>query len=242
MYLRGMKRWIKRSATMGLAVSDVAGESLFPDWGRDQRWQVLYCGIDTSTFGSERQRQAREKWKIGDDAVVLGHVGGFREPKNHTFLIDIMAAVLRQNPQFRLVLVGDGPLRPTIEEKVQQLGLQGQIVLTGYQSDPKEFMRDVFDVFVFPSLWEGLPLAVVEAQAAGLPCVLSDRITTEVDLIQTLITRRSLDQSAEAWAEAVVSAAAKRLPADRNPLAEIEAGKFSMRASVASLQEIYAAQ
>lgn len=242
MYLKGMKRWINRAATTGLAVSNLAGESLFPDWGCDRRWQVMYCGIDTETFRTARHREARAQFGIGDDAIVLGHVGGFREPKNHTFLVDIVAAALRQHPQLRLVLVGDGPLRPEIEKKVEQLGLQGKVILTGYQPDPKEFMRDVFDVFVFPSLWEGLPLAVVEAQAAGLPCVISDRISTEVDLIQPLMTRCSLDQSAGEWGQAIVAAAAGRLPSDRNPLAEIEASQFSMRVSVESLQDIYAAQ
>lgn len=242
MYLKGMKRWIKRAATSGLAVSDLAGESLFPDWGCDRRWQVMYCGIDTNTFRATRNRDARAKLGIGEDAIVLGHVGGFREPKNHTFLIDIMAAAVRQNPQLRLVLVGDGPLRPEIEAKIRGLGLQGKVILTGYQPDPKEFMRDVFDVFVFPSLWEGLPLAVVEAQAAGIPCVISDRISTEVDLIRPLMTRRSLEQSADDWGQAIIAAVTRQLPAGCRPLAEIEASKFSMRASVDSLQEVYAAQ
>jgi glycosyltransferase EpsF len=119
--------------------------------------------------------------------------------------------------------------------------LEGKVILTGYQPDPKEFMHDMFDVFLFPSLWEGLPLAVVEAQAAGLPCVLSDRISPEVDLVKPLITRLSLDQTADTWAAAVIDAATRGMPAGRDPLAEIEASSFSMRKSVESLQEIYAA-
>jgi glycosyltransferase involved in cell wall biosynthesis len=241
MYLWNMKRWIKRSATHGLAVSDKAGGSLFPDWGRDKRWQVLYCGIDTHTFRRERNRAARAQLGIGDDAIVVGHVGGFREPKNHNFLVDVAAAAIRRCPQLRLVLASDGPLRPAIEEKVRRLGLDGKVIFTGYLSDPKEYMRDVFDVFVFPSLWEGLPLAVVEAQAAGIACVISDRITSEVDLVKPLITRCSLDLSADQWAEAVIEAARRGAPTGRNPLAEIETSSFSMCNSVNSLQEIYAA-
>ncbi len=241
MYLWGMKRWLHRSATLGLAVSEVAGESLFPNWGGDQRWQVLYCGIDTQAFHEQPADDARAQFGIAADAIVLGHVGGFREPKNHPFLVEIAAQALRQNPKIRLLLVGDGPLRPQIEEKVHSLGLNQQVIFTGYHHNPRILVRDLFDVFLFPSLWEGLPLAVVEAQAAGVPCVLSDRITIEVDVVKPLITRLSLNDPVERWAEAVLKAATIELPAGYDPLEKIETSGFSIRDSVNALQNIYAA-
>ncbi len=240
-YLWAMKRWLKRSATLGLAVSEVAGKSLFPQWGQDLRWKVLHCGVDTQIFHERPTEDVRAQFGIPPDAIVLGHVGGFREPKNHRFLIEIAAQALRQNPKVRLLLVGDGPLRPAIQEQVQGLGLEHQVIFTGYYPDSRIPLRDVFDVFLFPSLWEGLPLAVVEAQAAGVPCVLSDRISTEVDVVTPLITRISLDQTAEQWAKAVLGAAATNLPADYDPLAEVETSGFGMRDSVKALQDIYAA-
>jgi glycosyltransferase involved in cell wall biosynthesis len=240
-YLWAMKRWLRRSATQGLAVSDVAGKSLFPNWGHDQRWQLQYCGIDTQTFHEQPAENPRAQFGIAPDALVIGHVGGFREPKNHSFLVEIAAQAVRQNPKVHLLLVGDGPLRPSIEEKVHALGLNQHVIFTGYISDPRILLRDLFDVFLFPSLWEGLPLAVLEAQAAGVPCVLSDRISTEVEVVTPLITRLSLDEPAERWAKAVLSAATTELPAGCDPLGKIEKSGFSMRDSVNALQEIYAA-
>lgn len=241
LYLRSTKRWLKRCATMGLAVSDKAGASLFPNWGRDDRWRVVYCGIATDTFHSPQDRRAaRADYGLPHDGIVLGHVGGFREAKNHRFLVEIAAAALRRDPRVRLILVGDGPLRPEIEEHVHSLGVEKQVVLTGVLPDPKEVLRDIVDVFVFPSLWEGLPLAIVEAQAAGVPSVISDRISDEVDLVKRLIKRLPVSRSAEDWAAAAIAAASDRSPPGE-ALAEIESSAFNIRNSVQSLEEIYAA-
>ncbi len=146
-------------------------------------------------------------------------------------------------PDCLLTLGWDGhPLRSAIEEKVRRLGIADNVIFSGVVTDTAVYLRDVFDVFVFPSLWEGLPLAVVEAQAAGVPCVLSDRISQEVDLLRPLINRVSLSSSPEDWASVVHQAANMRSEdLAIESLKTVESSPFSIRTSVKHLEEIYAA-
>jgi glycosyltransferase involved in cell wall biosynthesis len=133
---------------------------------------------------------------------VIGHVGSFQTPKNHNFLIDIFKAIHERNIKTVLILVGDGDLRQSIERKVAQLGLSDSVIFTGIRSDIPNLLQ-AFDVFLFPSLYEGLPVTLIEAQAAGLKIIASDSITDEVKLTD-LIEIVSLKQSGEYWAEKVL--------------------------------------
>jgi hypothetical protein len=131
---------------------------------------------------------------------VVGHVGRFEAQKNHTFLLRVAAEYLKRAPETIFLLVGDGPLRNDIEGEARKLGIAGQICFAGVRKDVPALMRGVMDVFVLPSLFEGLPLVLLEAQAAGLPCMLSDNIAEESDVVPLLIHRESLASSAACWA------------------------------------------
>lgn len=241
-YLKSTKRWIRTSATQGLAVSDLAGRSLFPTWGNDQRWNTLYCGIDTEAFHQTVNRDAiRKKFGLPEDAIVLGHLGGFREPKNHVFLVEIAKAMRSIDSRAHLLLVGDGPLREDIQQLVDQANLQQHVTFAGLVDDATEVLRGAMDVFVFPSLWEGLPLAVVESQAAGMPSVISDVISSEVTLIPSLVNRLALTDSAQHWAETAITAAKAppSLPSDE-ALRQIESSRFNLANAVRTLEALYA--
>jgi glycosyltransferase involved in cell wall biosynthesis len=164
---------------------------------------IVNNSIDTHkfVFNEVVRKDIREKFKI-DNQFVIGHVGSFQTPKNHNFLIDIFKAIHERNIKTVLILVGDGDLRQSIERKVAQLGLSDSVIFTGIRSDIPNLLQ-AFDVFLFPSLYEGLPVTLIEAQAAGLKIIASDSITDEVKLTD-LIEIVSLKQSGEYWAEKVL--------------------------------------
>jgi glycosyltransferase involved in cell wall biosynthesis len=241
-YLYLTKHWIKNYANGGLAVSRAAADDLFgPNWRSDPRRRVLYCGINLSPFHNKFDRpKIREELSIPIDAMVIGHVGSLWEQKNHKFLVEVAAEVARREPRTHLLLVGDGPLRPEIERQIAEVGLGKKATLAGLRPDVPRLLRGAMDVFLFPSLYEGLPLALLEAQAAGLPCVISDAVTEEVDIIPSLIQRLSLFQSCQAWAEAVLAAKeAKIVITQSQALAQVENSPFNILNSVRELEKFY---
>jgi glycosyltransferase involved in cell wall biosynthesis len=127
-------------------------------------------------------------------------VGRFDAPKNQRFLLEIAREVLKRRTDVHFLLVGDGPLRVEIEDRAREMGLSGRTHFVGIRTDVPRLMRGAMDVFVFPSLWEGLPVTVVEAQAAGLRCILSDAISGEVSILPEQSYRLPLSKGAEEWA------------------------------------------
>lgn len=206
LYLRAAARSIRTHATVGLAASTQAAEDLFgTGWRTDPRWRILSYGIDLTPFAAAPERErVRAEWGLEPDAVVLGHVGRFEPQKNHAFLLEIMAAAARLDPRVRPLLVGDGPLRPKVERRAAELGLRA--VFTGSRPDVPRLMLGAMDVFLFPSRFEGLGLAMVEAQAAGLPVVATDLVPDEATVVDRSIRRLPLHEPAEAWARAALGA------------------------------------
>lgn len=242
LYLALAKRWIAAHATHGLACSRQAAAALFgPDWESDPRRRVLYYGIDLAPFRDDVDRvSVRRELGIPVDAFVVGHVGRFEEPKNHAFLVEIARHIAAREPRARFLLVGDGPLRKEIERKAAGLGLAGVVHFAGIRRDVPRLMMGAMDVFVLPSLWEGLPVVAIEAQAAGLSCVLSDVVPQEADVVPALMRRLSLERPPSLWAE---SALATRIDPARPPqpeaLARVEASVFNVAVSANQLQSVY---
>ena len=151
-YLRAMRTMIRAFATRGLAVSDEAGCDLFaPQWqDRTDKWQLQYLGIHLSRFEIEvNAEEVRRSLGIPPDALVIGHVGRFCEPKNHAFLVEIAREVVRMEPRSFFLLVGDGPLRSAIEEKVRNYGLAKHFTFAGVRSDVSTLMKGAMDVSYF---------------------------------------------------------------------------------------------
>lgn len=170
---------------------------------------VIYMknAIDTSKFLFDTEvRQAVRKDFDLEGKYVIGHVGRFFRQKNHTFLIDIFAEAARKDNNAVLMMVGGGELDDALlnqmKEKVNALGLSDRVIFTGVRSDVERLLQ-AFDVFVLPSLYEGLPVVMIEAQAAGLPCVMSDRVTDECDVTGNEKTLPLAD-NAEEWADVIL--------------------------------------
>lgn len=169
-----------------IAPSRIAGDWLFGKRKCDDLI-LVNNGVDLAdyTYTDERNRDVREEFKLPADAVVVGHVGRFNEQKNHEFLIDIFEEYHKLIPNSFLLLVGDGPLREQIEGKVEKLGLQQRVIFAGNRSDVN-ILYSAMDFFVFPSLYEGMPNTVIEAQANGLKCFVSDTITRDANITKTV--------------------------------------------------------
>jgi glycosyltransferase involved in cell wall biosynthesis len=244
-YLTLMKGLIVRHATLGLGCSQVATIDLFGSgWKNDPRWRLLYYGIDMLAF-----REGVDSLDFGTElgipvnAFVIGHVGRFHEQKNHRFLLEIFANIAKREPQAYLLLVGEGPLRPNIEEQALSMAIRDRVIFAGARSDIPQLMMGAIDVFLFPSLTEGLPMVGIEAQAAGLPMILSDVITKEVNKIPSQIKQISLSQPVSMWADAVLAARnAKSHITQADSLAVLENSEFNIVYSVKRLTKTYAEQ
>lgn len=196
-------RWlIQRYATRGAAVSQEAARPLFPkDW-RDHpaRWFLAPVGIDLSPFEVVADRAAvLLELNLPTNAKVIVHVGRFAAVKNHDFIIAIAVEMARLDPNVFFLLVGDGELRAAMEQRVNTLGLGSQFRFTGVRCDVPRLLQ-ACDAFVFPSIYEGFPMAYIEAQAAGLPCVISAAIASEAEVVVPGTRRLSLDGSPREWA------------------------------------------
>jgi glycosyltransferase involved in cell wall biosynthesis len=245
LYLALTKKWIARYATMGLGCSHKAAANLFgSDWQSDPRWRVIYYGINLTPFQKQVDSGSlRAELGIPKDAFVIGHVGRFAEQKNHVFLLKIATEVAKQEPKMRLLLLGEGSLGSDIKQKVLEMGLNDRVIFAGARPDVPEIMGSIIDVFLFPSLYEGLPLVLLEAQAAGLPCIFSDVITDETDRVKPLLQRLSLSQPPSDWANAVL--AQRNLPpaiTQFDALSLVETSPFNIETSVKKLESIYQVQ
>lgn len=235
-YLAFMKRLIARFATRYVAVSNEARLSLFADKVAKEQVEILYCGIAHLTH-VQADPNVRHALGIAPDTLVVGHVGRLSEPKNHVFLLKIFAALLEKTPNAHLLLVGEGELRAAIEQQVADLGLQQQVTLLGMRSDAVTIMASAFDVIAFPSLYEGLPLTVVEAQAVGVPILVADNITKEAEFDSRLVAYSSLQQSPEHWAELLLTMTSAGLV--KQPSAAFKQTDFYMPNHIHNLQNFY---
>ncbi len=194
---------VNYAATEKLAVSKKAGEWLYGKRRvNNNEVKVLPNAIDCYSFlfSENRRKEYRKKLNIENNFVIV-HVGNLKPEKNHFFLMKVFCDYLKVNVNARLMLVGAGGLKEKIEEKAETLGISESVFLLGQRADIPEILSAA-DCFVFPSFYEGFPGAVLEAQAAGLPCVISDTITPEVKLLSTTVML-PVDNDTLQWVNAV---------------------------------------
>jgi len=213
-------------------------EAAVDGWGgnavKQGRIIILPNAIDPERFKFDVAARAkiRQQYGIADDEFVVGHVGRFFPQKNHAFLIDVFAELVKTKPQSKLLLLGDGPLLDGIREKVCTLGLSDKVVFVGLQKDPAPFYS-AMDAFCFPSLWEGLPLTLVEAQYNGLHVICSDMITGEV-FISTFFERLKIKKR-EIWAEMLKNVSCR----NQQNVLFCENKKFDIRETSKILETFY---
>jgi len=240
-YRRLMKSWIDRYATHGLAASKAAAAALFgKNWQAHGRFRVLYYGIELPPFQEPIDRaQLRRELGIPVGVPVVGHVGRFEKAKNHRFLLEIAAEVVKQQPEVHFLLVGDGLLRQEMESRAKSMGLSENLHFLGVRTDVPRLMCGAMDLVVFPSLWEGLGLIVIEAQIAGLHCIVSDAVPEDVVLSPDSVQFIPLSSGVKYWVMQII----KRLNAPRlgmlPALSEAKCTPFLIQQSLAGLMNVY---
>ena len=200
---------------------------------REGRVWTIPNAIDAQRFSF--QQKVRDELGI-QDKFVIGHVGRFGFMKNHTYLVDVFAKICETRKDAVLVMIGQGELEETIREKVKSLGLEDRAYFLGNRYDVEKYYQ-AFDYFVFPSTFEGLPGSVAEAQAAGLHCLVSDKVTREVALTD-LVAYRSIEEDSGLWAEEILGNAQAALV--REDMREAIAQKgFDVRSQAVQMAEFY---
>jgi len=185
------------------ACSRMAGEVIF---GKKfvSNGYVMNNAIMVKKFLNDTNKREAKRKELGIESnFVIGHIGNFIQQKNHNQIIQIFAEVVKKRPDAVLVLVGDGDLRPGIEDRCVELGIRKQVQFLGTRNDVFEIVC-AFDRFLFPSLYEGLGIVLIEAQSAGIPCIYSSVVPTDTNIIKENNRIMDLHQSAVEWANAVM--------------------------------------
>lgn len=226
-----LKKLINTPLTHRFACGEAAGKWLYGD----KEFTVINNAIQSERFiyNPEKSKEFKQLLKI-EDKVCFGHVGRFNAQKNHDFLIDIFADIKTQIPNAVLVLLGDGNLKAQIEEKVKDKNLQENVLFLGIQKNVNDYLQ-AFDYFLMPSLFEGLPVSLVEAQANGLKVFASDQITSETD-VTGHISFLPIDSGTKIWVDEVLKF--KDFQKTNTKEMIVNAG-YDIQRNAASMQDFY---
>lgn len=230
-------RMVLPNATHLFACSEAAAQWMFGSKACDAH--ILKNGVDPEKFSQtlSQRSAARAELELREDALVFGHVGRFTEQKNHRYLLDIFAAIHAMQPGAVLLLIGTGPLLEEMQKKAADLGLGDAVRFLGAREDIPRLLA-AMDGFLFPSLHEGLPVTLVEAQASGLPVVASKAITPEV-CVTDLVKQLDLADSPEVWAKAAVSFAGSVRSCRSCPLEELRLAGYDIHDTAKKLEDFY---
>lgn len=209
---------IRRCATDRIACSAGAGRRLFGAGA----FRIIPNGIHRAAFSFDEDARSRIRRQLGwENCHLIGHTGRLNRVKNQIFLIRRMPELLKKRPDARLLLLGEGEDRERLEQEIARLGLENYVQMPGNREDPGPYYS-AMDLFAFPSLYEGMPLALLEARCSGLHCVVSHRVACPVGGI----TRLPLD-CPEAWVQAL-GEAHPRIPGSVPDLEEMLAGIYAI--------------
>jgi glycosyltransferase involved in cell wall biosynthesis len=241
LYRAGMLKAIARYATRGLAVSEEAAVSLFGrDWKRDPRWRIVHCGIDLNSFReAESSETPHPDTRPADDQITVGFLGRLAPVKNIGFFLRIAAEIIKIKPRAKFLIIGDGPEREFARSEAQVLGIAGRTEFLGARTDVPRLMTDKIDVLCMPSLYEGLPVALMESQAADVPAVISDVITAEATVIPQLVRRCSLSEPPSRWARTIIEVHRQPKPSRQDALEAVQRTSFNITRCADTIYQIY---
>ncbi len=231
---KGLKPLFNCLYTKGFACSSLAGKWLFGN----KKIEIIPNSFEITKyrFDEKNRREIREKLHLGTQ-MLIGHIGRFNDQKNQLFILKVFEKIAATNPEAHLILVGTGPDFDKINQLVLSSAYCNRIILYGETLEPQK-MYAAMDAFVFPSRHEGLPVVLLEAQISGLPCIVSDRVTQEVDFGD--ICWKSIEEEPEAWARAVLTELEK--PVSRYGCFDVhkdQMEEYDIAKSVKHLEQIY---
>lgn len=202
------------------------------------RVTILNNGIDIDNFNNISNldiNRVKDELEIDNKTLIIGHIGRFYEQKNHIFIIQLAKELKKRNINFKILLIGDGPLKESIKQKSYEYKVDKNIKFLGVRDDVPILLK-IFDVFIFPSFYEGLPVTLIETQAAGVEAIISDTITKEVDLEMGLIERISINNT-EKWISYILD---KRKKCDVNTIYKrINEKGYNVKNNIKALEKVY---
>jgi glycosyltransferase involved in cell wall biosynthesis len=229
-----LRNSVRRNANYYFSCGDKASLWLF---GRKNlsRVQIINNAIATEDFEYNSEVSSSLRKELGlEENLVIGHVGNFVPEKNHHFLLQVFNEIKKKEPTSKLMLVGGGGLQRQYEELAVQMGLGKSVVFMGVRKDVNQLLQ-AFDVFLFPSTNEGLPVTLIESQAAGLKILASENISNELDITGNLIFM-SLEKSPLEWADQLIQMANYERVGTRQKIVD---GNYDIKSNAAELQKFY---
>ena len=239
-YIAVMRFFIKLFSTDFLACSDAAGKYLFGNSvTTNKRYKMLPNYIDYEKFiNCNDKNSIRKELGIRNDDIVICHIGRFITAKNHKFLIDIISEMIQNDDKVKLILVGTSDLRNEIEAKVKDLGIESNVYFTGLRDDISNILNNS-DLFILPSIYEGLGLVLLEAQASNLPCLVSEAVQPEVDLGIGLVKKLNLSYGAKTWAHEASSLIKENKNKNINIINAVKEKKYDLNSILNNLLSVY---
>lgn len=241
---KGLKRiatkWLRknlyRKADYCFACSKLAGIDAFGKaWTEAGNVRIIHNAIDAEKFTYRADTRDKMRQRLGiADKLVIGHVGRISYPKNHPYLLEVFAALCALGKDAVLLLVGDGPDKEKMQQKCEKLSIKERVLFIGNQKNPEDYYQ-AFDFFLLPSFYEGLPGVLVEAQAAGLRCLVSDTVTREAQATK-LVSYLSIKAPAEVWAQEILAQADYER---RDTYREIVESGFDVKAQAEAYRSFY---
>ena len=204
-YVSYSKYLINKNSTHRIACSKESGKYLY----NNNKFELINNAIDINQFEfNNKEGYIHDELSLNKDIKLITHIGRFVKAKNHDFIIEVFNNIIKKDKKYRLILVGEGELMDSIKSKVSEYNLQEYVYFLGLRSDINKILAST-DVFFMPSILEGLPVVLVEAQAAGVPCIISKNIPKEVDLGLDIVEALGLEEDKNKWIEAIISSSDK---------------------------------
>lgn len=226
------KALIPRYATDLFGCSNEAAQFMF---GKSAKYGVIRNAIDADKFSYNQNTRSRIRKQLGiNNKFVLGHVGRFMDQKNHEFLIEILSSVKIRKKDAVLILIGVGENETSVRQKVEDLGLEDSVYFLGSRSDVADVMQ-AMDIFVLPSLYEGLPLVAIEAQMNGLACILCDSVSREARIHENCLFI-DIKEGVEHWSDAIIQTSQG---IHRESKLKDTSSEFDIKSAVKKLEEMY---
>jgi glycosyltransferase EpsF len=242
LYKKYMQYLIKKYSTHKLGCSSEAMPEVFgKNWKKQANCRVLYCSIETAKYKPDTEEISKKTWGFKDNDIIIGHIGDFREAKNHMFFLDVAKEIIGIRSEIKFYLVGaDGGLQKQVERRIKELNLGRSVTIGGIRNDVPKLMKYLFDVLLFPSVYEGMPLVLVEAASTGLRTICSDVITPEAtSVLPEAFVRLPLNDSPQKWANVVLDAIQKGRLERRYSYNIVKQSHFSAEYSIKQLMNIY---
>lgn len=225
---------LKRTANYGFACGQEAGNWLF----KNNNYELIKNGIDLSIFNYDEEKRSEFRSKINaGERKVIGHVGNFIYQKNHEFLIESFNELIKKDRNYLLLLISDGELLEQMKEKVNKLNINENVLFLGKTTEVSSYLQ-AMDVFVLPSHFEGLPVVLIEAQALGLPCVISDKVSTEAKL--TSLVKFLPIEDTLAWANKILNIDIdNRIDSCKNSHKKIDEAGYNVTKNAYKMKNLY---